>query len=79
MRSSDISRLTTAWMTSFVWFSLAVWETQAAVGAQNASRDREPKIANVEELYILRSVRESRVKPTDFCEKAGTRLPNSIL
>jgi hypothetical protein len=35
-------------------------------------------MSNLEELYVARSVRESRVKPTEFCAESRTGFLNSI-
>lgn len=60
------------------WSSVALLVTPIAVRAQNAQGRPLHSIANVEELYVARSVRESRIKPTEFCAEARTGFPNSI-
>ena len=44
----------------------------------NAQEPRPDATAAVEELYVARSVRESRIKPTEFCANARTSFENSI-
>ena len=79
MRSPHILRLKPATaIISLPWSSVALLGTQTAVRAQNAQGSRQPGITNVEEIYVARSVRESRIKPTEFCAEARTGFPNSI-
>jgi hypothetical protein len=63
---------------SLAWSSVALLGPVQALRAQNSQIPRQPEITNVEELLIARSVRESRIKPTEFCTAARIGFPNSI-
>jgi hypothetical protein len=51
---------------------------QALLRAQNDRKPRPGSAVQVEEIYVARSVRESRIEPTDFCAKARTGFDKAI-
>ena len=56
-----------------LWALGAVLGTQSLASAQNAQEVRRTAHkAEVEEIYIARSVRESRIAATEFCGQAKT-------
>ena len=66
------------WMTvnafgCMLWALGALLGTQSMARAQNTQKaGRTAQPAQVEEIYIARSVRESRVAPTEYCAQAKT-------
>jgi hypothetical protein len=52
----------------------ALWGSQSPVRAQNTQESEARRAGEVEEIYIARSVRESRATPTEFCATASTRV-----
>ncbi len=62
-----------------VWAFGFLVGTQSSGRAQQAQRAPQPAQRNqVEEIYIVRSVRESRVEPTEFCIQARTGFKSTI-
>jgi hypothetical protein len=66
------------WM-NFNAFGCVLWALGALLGTQSLARaqntqkaGRTAPAAQVEEIYIARSVRESRVAPTEYCAQAKT-------
>jgi hypothetical protein len=59
-----------------LWAVITLLGTQSPGRAQNTGvgRTEEP----VEEIYIARSVRESRVAPTEFCAQAKTGFKSAV-
>jgi len=58
------------WM---LWTLGALVGTHSLVRAQSAqAADHTAQASQVEEIYVARSVRESRVSPTEFCAQART-------
>jgi hypothetical protein len=56
-----------------VWALGALLGAHSPVGAQSAQKpNRTAQTTQVEEIYVARSVRESRVAPTEFCAQAKT-------
>lgn len=55
-------------MLFIIWALGALLGTQSLAQAQNTQKDRPA----AEEIYVVRSVRESRIAPTDFCAQAKT-------
>ncbi len=52
----------------------------AAAASPASAQSREaslPKAANVEEIYLARSIRESRITPTEFCAKMKTGVSDA--
>jgi hypothetical protein len=73
----SVSRFT-AISGCMVWVLGALLGTGSPLRAQNTQASQ-PAVANeVEEIYIARSVRESRVPPTEFCTKARTGVGDAI-
>lgn len=55
-----------------LWILTALLESHPLLSAQSTGRsNRTEKISELEEIYVARSVRESRIPPTAFC--AGTK------
>lgn len=66
-------RMTVYAFGCMLWALVALLGTQSLARAQNiqkAGQTGQP--AQVEEIYIARSVRESRVAPTEYCAQAKT-------
>jgi hypothetical protein len=56
-----------------LWALVALLGTQSLARAQNTQKAGQTgQPAQVEEIYIARSVRESRVAPTEYCAQAKT-------
>ena len=57
----------------------ALMETQSLARAQQSQKNgRAEQPAQVEEIYIARSVRETRVVPTEYCAEARTGFKSTI-
>jgi hypothetical protein len=73
------SRLKTIFAsTCLLSFVAELAGTQFQLRAQNDRKPRSRAPAQVEEIYVARSVRESRIEPTEFCAKARTGFDNAI-
>ena len=60
-------------MGCILWFLGALLGTHSPIGAQSPrTPSRTAPAPQVEEIYVARSVRESRVAPTEFCSQAKT-------
>jgi hypothetical protein len=66
-------------------FGCMLWALGALLGTQSLARAqnnqtvrRAPQLAQVEEIYIARSVRESRVAATEYCAQAKTGFDSSF-
>jgi hypothetical protein len=64
-------------------FDCALWVfallgTQTFARAQSTQTVRRPAQSKVEEIYVARSVRQSRVPPTEFCAKATTGVGDAL-
>lgn len=55
-----------------LWAIAALGTQSSACAQQRQKAEHAAQPAQVEEIYIARSVRESRVAPTDFCAEAKT-------
>jgi hypothetical protein len=55
-----------------LWVLGALLGTASPLRAQNTQASQPAVATEVEEIYIARSVRESRIPPTEFCAKART-------
>ncbi len=55
-----------------LWVLGALLGTESPLRAQNTEASQPAVATEVEEIYIARSVRESRIPPTEFCAKART-------
>jgi hypothetical protein len=73
----SVSRLTTA-SGCMLWVLGALLGTQSPLRAQNIQASQPAVATEVEEIYIARSVRESRIPPTEFCAKARTGVGDAI-
>ena len=60
-----------------VWFLGGLLGIQSLACAQDVPDTRPPAATEVEEIYIARSVRESRVAPTEFCAEARTTFSDA--
>lgn len=78
MRPMNFSRFAVTTLATLVWSGVALWSTHPAVHAQNINAARQNRKGNLEEIYFARSVRESRIKPTEFCAEARTGFANSV-
>jgi len=72
-----LSSLLPHWMNAnafacMLWALGALLGTQSLASAQNAKEARRTQPAEVEEIYIARSIFESSVAPTEFCAQART-------
>ncbi len=66
-------------LRNLTFIALALLGTASPVRAQIAQAT-EPSVAtDVEEIYVVRSVRESGMPPTEFCAKARTGVGNATL
>jgi hypothetical protein len=69
-----VARVISRWrIQTFVFFIAFVLTTLSAVQVTRAE-DAQPATSPVEELYVLRSVRESRAQPSDTCAASRSKL-----
>jgi hypothetical protein len=62
-----------------IWALSALLGTQSLASAQQSQKTAQAAQPDrVEEIYIARSVRESRVEPTEFCAQAKTGFKSTI-
>jgi hypothetical protein len=62
-----------------LWVLPALLETELPAGAQIAQATEPTVATDAEEIYIARSVRESRMPLTEFCAKARTGVGNATI
>ena len=64
-------------LRNLTFIALVVLGSGSPVHAQNTQATQPPAAAEVEEIYVARSVREARMPPTEFCTKARSGVDHA--